>query len=116
MVTEKGKKVREGWIKLSEKYNIPISYSAIPAVSSFKIKCKDSLKYKTFITQEMLKKDFIASTHFYACTEHEDKFIDDYFNELDKIFHIISKCETKEFNIDNLLEGPVCHAGFSRLN
>jgi glutamate-1-semialdehyde 2,1-aminomutase len=115
-ITEKGKKVRDGWIKLSEEYNIPISYSAIPAVSSFKINCKDFLKYKTFITQEMLKKGFIASTHFYACTEHEDKFIDDYFNELDKIFHTISRCEIKELNIDNLLEGPVCHAGFSRLN
>ena len=41
-ITEKGKKVREGWIKLSEKYNIPISYSAIPAVSSFKINVKIS--------------------------------------------------------------------------
>lgn len=28
----------------------------------------------------------------------------------------ISKCENGGESIDNLLEGPVCHAGFKRLN
>ena len=64
----------------------------------------------------MLKRGFIASTHFYACTEHKDIYIDNYLNELDSIFNTISKCETGELNIDDFLEGPVCHSGFSRLN
>ena len=116
IITKKGKKVQDGWNLISKKYNIPITRSAIPAVSSFKIVCKNHLEYKTLISQEMLKRGFIASTHFYACTEHKDIYIDNYLNELDSIFNTISKCETGELNIDDFLEGPVCHSGFSRLN
>jgi len=116
IITEKGLKVRNGWTRISKKYNIPITCSAIPAVSSYKINLKNHLKYKTLITQELLKKGFLASTHFYACTEHKDEFIDSYLNELDNIFNVISKCEKGETNIDSLLDGPVCHSGFMRLN
>ena len=116
IITQKGKKVQDGWIRISKKYNVPISCSAIPAVSSFKINSKNHLKYKTFLSQEMLKKGFIASTHFYASTEHKEEYIDNYLNELDSIFNILSKCEKEEINIDDLLDGPVCHSGFSRLN
>ena len=116
IITQKGKKVQDGWIRISKKYNVPITCSAIPAVSSFKINSKNHLKYKTFLSQEMLKKGFIASTHFYASTEHKEEYIDNYLNELDSIFNILSKCEKEEINIDDLLDGPVCHSGFSRLN
>ena len=108
--------MQDGWIRISKKYNIPVTCSAIPSVSSFKINSKNHLKYKTFITQEMLKKGFIASTHFYACTEHKEAYINNYLNELDSIFNILSKCDREEINIDDILDGPVCHSGFSRLN
>lgn len=116
IITQKGKKVQDGWIRISKKYNVPITCSAIPAVSSFKINSKNHLKYKTFLSQEMLKKGFIASTHFYASTEHKEEYIDNYLNELDSIFNILSKCEREEINVDDLLDGPVCHSGFTRLN
>ena len=80
IITQKGKKVQDGWIRISKKYNVPITCSAIPAVSSFKINSKNHLKYKTFLSQEMLKKGFIASTHFYASTEHKEEYIDNYLN------------------------------------
>ena len=64
----------------------------------------------------MLKKGFLASTIFYACTEHTDKHLSNYFDELDKIYKTISKCESEKLNINNLLDGPVCHSGFKRLN
>ena len=31
-------------------------------------------------------------------------------------FDKIKKCEDELLKIDNLLEGPVCHSGFKRLN
>ena len=64
----------------------------------------------------MLKKGFLASTIFYACTEHKDEYLNKYLFELDKVYNIISKCESEILNIDKLLEGPVCHSGFERLN
>ena len=37
------------------------------------------------------------------------------YEQLDKIFSTIRDCEDGK-NIDSLLEGPVCHLGFKRLN
>ena len=64
----------------------------------------------------MLKKGFLASTNFYACTEHTDEHLDLYLNALSDIYKTISKCESEEVNINSLLEGPVSHSGFKRLN
>jgi hypothetical protein len=64
----------------------------------------------------MLKKGFLASTIFYAAITHEDEFFDQYFNALNDIYKIIAECEKGNENIYNLLEGPVCHTGFQRLN
>ena len=73
------------------------------------------LKYKTLITQEMMKRDFLASTAVYACTEHSPDAVDRYFEALDPVFGLIKECEMGR-DTDALLEGPVCHAGFKRLN
>ena len=64
----------------------------------------------------MLKDGFLASTNFYACTEHTSEIIEKYFDKLDRVFKIISECENEKNSIDQLLEGPVSHAGFERLN
>jgi len=115
-ITEIGNKVRNLWIDLAKKYKLKINVSGLPAISTYSFESKDSLKYKTFITQEMLKKGFLASTNFYACISHTDKIINSYFDALDNVYYMISKCERNIEKIDNLLEGPVCHSGFQRLN
>jgi glutamate-1-semialdehyde 2,1-aminomutase len=73
------------------------------------------LKYKTLITQEMLKKGFLATTAVYVCTEHTPAIVEQYFEALDPVFALIKECERGR-SVDALLEGPVCHAGFRRLN
>ena len=114
-ITTKGKEIGERWLKLAEKHGLPIELSGIHALISFKICHPDWLKFKTLITQEMLKKDVLAANSVYVCTEHSSEIIDEYFENLDPVFGMITEClEGRE--IDNLLEGPVCHAGFSRLN
>jgi glutamate-1-semialdehyde 2,1-aminomutase len=75
----------------------------------------NSLAYKTFITQKMLAKGYLASNSVYACTEHTPEVIDGYFDALAPIFGVIRECEDGR-DIHALLKGPVCHAGFKRLN
>ncbi len=116
IITQIGKKVQKGWADLAKNNNLKISIFGLPPITSFKFNYSNSLEYKTFVTQEMLKKGFLASTNFYACIDHTDSIIDLYFESLDQIFKIIRKCESEEINIFNLLEGPVCHSGFQRLN
>ena len=116
IITKKGEKMRAGWLKLAEENNLQIAISGIPALSTYVFKSKHAIAYKTFITQEMLKKGFLASTNFYASITHTEEYFDNYFNALNKIYHVIDKCEQGIININNLLEGPVCHVGFQRLN
>ena len=81
----------------------------------FNFKSKNNLSFKTFITQEMLKKGYLAANSVYVCTEHTEQVLNDYFEALSLVFSTIADCENGQ-NVDELLEGPVCHSGFKRLN
>ena len=116
IITEIGNKVRNGWIELARSYKLEITISGIPSISTYSFNTKNSLAYKTLITQEMLKKGFLASTNFYACISHDDSKIDLYLNALSDVYKMISDCEKKKINITDLLEGPICHSSFGRLN
>ena len=116
IITSIGKKIQEGWKSLALNNGLEIDVAGIPALSTYSFKSEHALAYKTLVTQEMLKKNILASTNFYASIAHKDEFIDRYFDELDKVFSIIKKCEDQELKIESLLEGPICHSGFKRLN
>jgi glutamate-1-semialdehyde 2,1-aminomutase len=114
-ITTTGKTISKRWQTLAGKYELPIEIGGLPALVNFNIPVDNWLKYKTLITQEMLKKGFLAANSVYICTEHTNEIIDEYFEELDPVIAIVSECENGR-NVDELLEGPVCHAGFKRLN
>lgn len=116
IITAKGKYVQAQWKKLADSHNLLINVAGIPSLSTYSFVSVNSLEYKTLVAQEMLKKGFLASTIFYACTEHTDKIIELYFNELDLVFKLIKSCEEGKIDIKKILEGPVCHSGFKRLN
>jgi glutamate-1-semialdehyde 2,1-aminomutase len=116
IITATGKKMQEGWLKLAKSNNLDITISGISAMTTYGFNSANALAYKTLITQEMLKKGFLASTNFYASTAHTQEHLDSYFEVLDEIYKTIYKCESDELNINNLLEGPICHSGFKRLN
>ena len=115
-ITEQGKKMQKGWSDLAKKNEIDITINGIPSLSTYSFNSDHGMEYKTFVTQEMLKKGFLASTNFYACTAHTDDKIAAYFDALDDVYHTISQCEKGNKIISELLEGPVCHSGFKRLN
>lgn len=115
-ITDLGRYVQKSWLQIGGKHGLDMSVGGIPAISTFSINSQNTLEYKTFITQEMLKKNYLASNLLFTCTEHSESLIDQYIEELDPILDIISQCENGEKNINNLLDGPVCHSGFKRLN
>ena len=115
-IVQNGKYITNEWTKLAESHSLKINTFGIPSLTGYSFEAGDALKYKTFVTQEMLKKGYLASTLFYSCSAHTKEIIDDSIAKLDPIYKIISKCENEGMSIDNLLEGPVCHGGFKRLN
>jgi len=115
VITQIGHNISCQWQSLADKYELDISTWGLPALSGFTFNLPNALSYKTLITQEMLKKGYLAANSVYACTEHTQELVNGYFSELDPIFATIKECE-EGLDVNNLLEGPLCHSGFKRLN
>ncbi len=114
-IIKKGNYIVKKWTFLAQKNNLKIQISGLTSMPSFKIVSKNWQKYKTYISQEMFKKKFLASNTIYISISHEKEIIDRYLKILDKIFCIISKYENGKKDFD-LLETPVSISTFKRLN
>ena len=115
-VTKIGGDISNKWGQLAGKYGLDIHRWGLPALSGYTFNSDNALAYKTLITQEMLKKGYLASNCTYVCIDHTQEVVNGYFQALDSIFSVIKDCEDGSRSVDSLLEGPICHSGFSRLN
>jgi len=116
LITKKGTKVQNKWNEIAKSNDIKINVLGIPALSTFTIESNNWLKYKTFITQEMLKKKMLCGNALFISVKHDEKTLKDYLDNLNEIFNKISKFEKNTLNIDEYLDGPICQGGFQRLN
>jgi glutamate-1-semialdehyde aminotransferase len=116
IISNIGEKMQQGWQKLSDLNGLSITIAGIPSLSTYSFNSSKSLEYKTFVAQAMLEKGYLASTNFYASTAHNEENLNLYFEALNDVYEIIADCEKGNRKIEDLLKGPVCHAGFKRLN
>ena len=93
MKTSKRKRATEKQVTNTDNRKLFFEQAEIPKSNKRKpiIKNKNWLTYKTIITQEMLKKGFLASTVCYLSTAHDSSIFDSYAENQDKVFHLISK-------------------------
>ncbi len=113
-ITKTGLTIRKHWQNLADEYHLNIEHWGIPALTGFSFQHNHAL-YKSYITQEMLKKGFLAGDCIYVSTAHNEAIIERYFNALTPIFQTLAQAEDG-LDINQLLEGPICHSGFKRLN
>ena len=114
-ITATGEMITKKWKELAKEFDLSITTTGLAALTGFSFKSSNALAYKTFITQEMLKVGYLSATAFYTSTSHTREIISEYFKALKPIFAIIKECEEGR-DIMNLLEGPIAHNGFKRLN
>ena len=95
--------------------SFPFEISGLPDLVNFNIPVDSWLKYKTLISQEMLKKGFLAANSVHVCIEHTEQFLDSYFERLAPVFSTIADCENG-MNVVEILDESVHHVGFKRLN
>ena len=114
-ITETGGRIRTLWQELADRHGLAITHAGIPALATFSFDSKHALAYKTLMTQEMLKSGWLAGPGTYACLAHTPEIIDRYAQALDPVFALIAECEGGR-DVMALLDGPVCHAGFRRIN
>ena len=114
-ITATGRAVRARWQELADRHGLSITHNGLPALATFSFAGERALKFKTLMTQEMLKRGYLAATGTYACLDHTPEVLDRYTEALDPVFSLIAECEAGR-EVDDLLDGPVCHAGFRRIN
>jgi glutamate-1-semialdehyde 2,1-aminomutase len=114
-ITATGMGIMARWQKLGEAHGLKVNVSGLPAICAFGFDSPNALAYKTLITQEMLAKGYLASNLIFSSLAHTPEIVDSYFQALDPIFALIKQCEDGR-DVMSLLKGPVCHAGFKRLN
>ena len=114
-ITKLGKKIKNFWLKISKKYNIPINIAGLDAMPNFTFNKKHQL-YTTFLTREMLKKNILATNSIYLSTAHNQKNLKIYFKELENIFKKISVDQTKKYSQIKISKKELRKSSFSRIN
>lgn len=115
LITSYGKYINENWQKLGERHGFDLHIIGLPSLTHFSFGSSNELIYKTLITQEMLKKGYLAANSVYVCKDHTKEIVDVYIDALNDVFIKIKEIEDGA-DPDNYLDGPVCHFGFKRLN
>ena len=114
-ITATGHNIAEIWQGLANKHELPIVTFGLPALIKMRFYGKSNLAYKTLITQEMLKRGYLAGNSVYVSTAHTPDVLDGFEEALDPVFGLIAECEQGR-PIEELLDGPQCHSEFRRLN
>ena len=109
-----GEAVQSNWKHISESSGVPINITGMPALSAFGFQNDHPLESKTYLTQEMLKRGYLATVALYASRAHEGE-LDGYFCALEEVFNSLASILEKGDSPAAHLEGPVCHSGFKRL-
>ena len=111
IISSIGKKIKKNWKKLAKENKIDIVIQGIDAIPNFTFNYKNHMKYKTLITQEMLKNKILASNSIYCSISHSEKILSKYFDILNEVFYKISKIENEESSLKDYLNSKICISG-----
>lgn len=116
IVTANGLRIRKSWQELSERTGLGITHWGIPALAGYSFVGEGAQVQKTYVTQEMLKRGYLVGSSVYSSVAHTDDLINEYFENLECVFNRLSQHIGDPVATRKLLEGPVSHTGFQRLN
>jgi glutamate-1-semialdehyde aminotransferase len=103
------------WDRLTKKHNLPAKadLDGFPCLAHFGF-TEQSLPLKTLYTVLMLDKGYLANTMIYPQVAHTQEIVEKYAQAMDEVFGNIAEI-IKRGDVDKVIEGKVCHAGFKRL-
>ena len=115
--SEYGRLIQEGWKAKAAEAGLDLEIGGILPMSHFAVKgCESPLVYKTFVTQEMLKRGYLASNSFYTSNAHSPEIIEKYLSDIGEVFMQIKSLMDAGISVESRLPGGVCQSGFGRLN
>ena len=110
-----GLQIRQGLQELAKKHKINLHIEGESALLHFSFDYPNAQAIRTLFTQEMLKKDILATGAVYVSLAFEKKDIQDYLKAADEVFAFLSEAIAQN-KVEQMLEGPVAHSDFQRLN
>jgi len=110
-----GMYVLKNWKKIFQDLGKNFIISGIPSLASFSFNHRDNLKFKNYITQEMLKSNILATNTFYPSAVHKKRDMKNYFKVLKNCSIVIRRCFDGDC-IDNYLKFGQSKNFFERLN
>lgn len=113
-IHEIGLDVRRRWNEIASRTVLIIETAGLPALGGFSVTGLDPVAVKTFITQEMLARGFLAGTVLYASIAHDAGVLDAFSEALEPVFaQLATFGSTHDLNA-HLLHG-LAQSGFKRL-
>lgn len=110
-----GAEIKIFWETLFDELEMKHRIAGLDAIPEFVIESEHWTEIKTFITQEMLSRGFLASSAIYFSTEHDEESISDYKEAFSEVIR-----ETRELmeggNLRSKLRGSTPQIGFRRFN
>ena len=108
-----GESVQERWRMLADSYGMDVTLGGLPALASFTINHLDLNSVKTYITERMLNRGYLAGASLYASLAHRPEILDDYFAALDPLFGELSNLDNEGLRAK--LPSGLAQSGFRRL-
>ena len=112
-IKKQGCKIKTMWRQIALKYNLEIEIISMDSIPIFLFKENHNLK-KTYLTQEMLKSNILASNIVYVSIAHKNGILKKYFKKLDDIFKILSKLPISK--IRKKIKGKESYIPMNRIN
>ncbi len=107
--------IKNGLIEMAKKHNIKLHVDGFPAMLHIGFDYSNSQAIRTLYTQEMLKRNVLASGGIYVSLAFKDEHIKEFLKAVDEVFAILAKA-IGENKVESLIEGPIAHTSFQRLN
>jgi len=110
-----GSSVVTCWRESAGRHGLPVTArDSYPCLAHFSFDHERAAELRTYYTQLMLERGFLAGTMFYPTLAHTDETVERYGRAVDEVFGEIARA-LGNGDIASRLKGPVAHSGFARL-
>lgn len=109
--------VRDGWISLGQRYQIPVKVSGHTALLHVGFDHEQAAALSTLLTVRMIDQGFLAGSGFYPSYAHKERHVQAYLAALENSFQELADAIQSRDVLRRLeaIQVPVRHSGFARL-
>ncbi|MCF2859365.1 aminotransferase class III-fold pyridoxal phosphate-dependent enzyme [Pseudoalteromonas sp. SMS1] len=110
-----GRHLKTNMAKICHDLQFELQLIGVDSVPILVFPGEQALALKTLYTQEMLKRGVLAANVIYVSMGHTLAHCETFLNAFEEVIGVLKQAQDKGDVLD-LLDGPVCHSGFQRLN